>query len=160
MDLNMSNSVGTLPSTLQCHFLPSGHVYGLMVVNILSTIIGMIRNVLVIGTVRMNYPLQIISNFWLMSMAVADLFVTALGQPIFTVFLDLQIGGKCNEIVSQAFRLIANMSCSASILHLCLISINRCLVILRPHDFRVIQRKKRFKIALVIACRSSTASYA
>ena len=151
MDLNMSNSVGTSPSTLQCHFLPLGHVYGLMVVNILSTIIGMIRNVLVIGTVRMNYPLQIISNFWLVSMAVADLFVTALGQPIFTVFLDLQIGGQCNEIVSQAFRLIANMSCSASLLRLCLISIDRCLVILRPHDFRVIQRKKRFKIALVIA---------
>ena len=82
MDLNMSNS----PSTLQCHFLPSGHVYGLMVVNILSTIIGTIGNVLVIGTVRTNYPLQTISNFWLVSMAVADLFVTALGQPIFTVF--------------------------------------------------------------------------
>ena len=151
MDLNMSNSVGTSPSTLQCHFLPSGHVYGLMVVNILSTIIGMIGNVLVIGTVRTNYPLQIISNFWLVSMAVADLFVTALGQPIFTVFLGLQIGGQCNKIVSQAFRLIANMSCSASVLHLCLISIDRCLVILRPDDFRVIQTKKRFKIALVIA---------
>jgi len=151
MDLNMSNSVGTSPSPVQCHFLPSGHVYGLTVVNILSTIIGTIGNVLVIGTVRTNYPLQIISNFWLVSMAVADLFVTALGQPLFTVFLGLQIGGQCNETVSQAFRLIANMSCSASVLHLCLISVDRCLVILRPHDFRVIRTKKRFKFALVIA---------
>ena len=144
-------SKGTLTGEEECHFLPMGHVYGMMAVNILSTIIGTVGNVLVMGTVRTNFTLQIISNYWLVSMAVADLFVTALGQPLFSVFLGLQIGGECNVIVSQAFRLIANMSCSASVLHLCFISIDRCLVILRPHDFRIIRTKKRFKIALAIA---------
>ena len=144
-------SKGTLTGEEECHFLPIGHVYGMMAVNILSTIIGTVGNVLVIGTVRTNFALQIISNYWLVSMAVADLFVTALGQPLFSVFLGLQIGGECNVIVSQVFRLIANMSCSASVLHLCFISIDRCLVILRPHDFRIIRTKKRFKIALAIA---------
>ena len=123
----------------------------MMAVNILSTVIGTVGNVLVIGTVPSNFSLQTISNFWLVSMAIADLFVTALGQPLLSVFLVLQIGGECNVIVSQAFRLIANMSCSASVLHLCFISIDRCLVILRPHDFRVIRTKRRFKIALAIA---------
>ena len=152
MDSTLNGSEDAFPNTVEgCHFLPIGHVYGMMVANILSTIIGTIGNVLVIATVRTNFALQIISNYWLVSMAVADLFVTALGQPLFSVFLGLQIGGECNEIVSQAFRLIANMSCSASVLHLCFISIDRCLVILRPHDFRVIRTKTRFKIALVIA---------
>ena len=148
-----SNKSSSFPfsSTDDCHFLPVEHVYGMLVVNILSTIIGTVGNVLVIGTVRTNFVLQIISNYWLVSMAVADLFVTALGQPLFAVFLGLQIGGECNAIVSQVFRLIANMSCSASVLHLCFISIDRCLVILRPHDFRTIRTKKRFKIALVIS---------
>ena len=149
--IKMGNYSVGLPEEEDCHFLPLKHVYGMMAVNILSTVIGTIGNVLVIGTVRTNYALQIISNFWLVSMAVADLFVTALGQPLFSVFLGLQIGGQCNIFVSQAFRLIANMSCSASVLHLCLISIDRCLVILRPHDFREIRTKNRFKIALVIA---------
>ena len=151
MDLNVNYSAGTLPSSVECHLLPIRHVCGMMAVNILSTVIGTIGNVLVIGTVPTNFSLQTISNYWLVSMAVADLFVTALGQPIFSVFLGLQIGGECNEIVSQAFRLIANMSCSASVLHLCFISIDRCLVILRPHDFRAIRTKTRFKITLVIA---------
>ena len=153
MDLTLNSSTGTAPTNIynQCDkLLPMGHIYGMMAVNILSTVIGTVGNMLVIGTVPLNFSLQTISNYWLVSMAVADLFVTALGQPLFSVFLGLQIGDECNEIVSQTFRLIANMSCSASVLHLCFISVDRCLVILRPHDFRTIRTKKRFKIALVI----------
>lgn len=145
------NSSATPTSTSDQCLLPVGHIAGLMSVNILSTFIGTIGNLLVIGTVIANPSLQIISNFWLVSMAVADLMVTALGQPIFSVFLGLQLNDECHEVVSQAFRLIANMSCSASVLHLCLISIDRCLLILRPHDFRTVRTKKRFKIALAIA---------
>ncbi|XP_068731256.1 histamine H2 receptor-like [Montipora capricornis] len=151
MGLTNNYSTGTVSSEENCHFLPLGHLYGMLVVNILSMILGTIGNVLVIGTVRTNFALQIISNYWLVSMAVADLFVTAIGQPLFVVFLGLQLIGECNSVVSQVFRLIANMSCSASVLHLCLISVDRCLVILRPHDFRKIRTKKRFRIALVIA---------
>ncbi|KAJ7365360.1 Melanocortin receptor 5 [Desmophyllum pertusum] len=151
MDMSANfSTTGPSATMLQCN-LPLGHTVALMSVNILSTIIGTIGNLLVIGTVCTNSSLQIISNFWLVSMAVADLMVTALGQPIFSVFLGLQIHGECDETVSQIFRLIANMSCSASVLHLCLISMDRCLVILRPHDFRTVRTKKRFRIALAIA---------
>lgn len=146
----MNYSTTPSATTDRCN-LPVGHIAGLMSVNLLSTVIGTIGNVLVIGTVCTNASLQIISNFWLVSMAVADLMVTALGQPIFSVFLGLQLNDECQEAVSQTFRLIANMSCSASVLHLCLISIDRCLVILLPHDFRTVRTKKRFKIALAIA---------
>ena len=153
MDFTVNSSTFSTPpstATAICH-LPLGHIAGLLSVNILSTILGTIGNALVIGTVCTNPSLQIISNFWLVSMAVADLMVTALGQPMFSVFLGLQVKGECYEGVSQAYRLIVNMSCSASVLHLCLISIDRCLVILRPHDFRTLRTKKRFKIALAIA---------
>ena len=142
----------TSPSaTVEPCQLSVGHISGLLTVNILSAIIGTIGNLLVIGTVCTNSSLQIISNYWLASMAVADLLVNALGQPLFSVFLGLQLRDECHDFVSQFFRLIANMSCSASVLHLCLISIDRCLVILRPHDFRTYRTKKRFKIALVFA---------
>lgn len=113
--VNYSTSSST---TVQCELLPPGHIAGLLSVNILSTLLGTIGNVLVIGTVCTNPSLKIISNFWLVSMAVADLMVTALAQPMFSVFLGLQVKSECHEGVSQAFRLIANMSCSASVLHL------------------------------------------
>lgn len=153
MDVSSSNSSEAFPNVASqiCHLLPAGHIYGMMAVNILSTIAGTIGNLLVIGTVPLNFNLQTISNFWLVSMAVADLFVTALGQPLFTVYLGLQLGGECYHVVSQVFRLIANMSCSASVLHLCFISVDRCLVILRPHDFRSIRTKARFRVALAVS---------
>ena len=147
----MNYTLNTTVSTpVHCLLLYTGHVYGMMALNILSTVVGTIGNLLVICTVSRNVSLQTVSHFWLVSMAVADLFVTALGQPLFSVFLGLQIGEECNEIVSQTFRLIANMSCSASVLHLCFISVDRCLVIVRPNH-KSLRTKKRFKIALVIS---------
>lgn len=95
--------------------------------------------------------MQIIPNFWLASMAVADLMVSSLGQPLLIVFWGLQLSDDCNEPVSETFRLIGNMSCSASVLHLCFISIDRCILIVRPLDCKSIRTMKRFKIALVIA---------
>ncbi|KAJ7365367.1 Melanocortin receptor 5 [Desmophyllum pertusum] len=82
-------------------------------------------------------------------MAVADLMVTALGQPLLVAFWGLQVNGDCNEPVSETFRVVGNMSCSASVLHLCFISIDRCIPIVRPLDCKSI--RKRFKIAIAIA---------
>lgn len=147
----MNHSAITPTNTTQsCQILPLGHAYGMLALNFLSMVIGTIGNALVICTVYLNLSLQTISNFWLVSLAVADLSVTALGQPLFSVFLGLQIGGECEKTVLQLFRLIANMSCSASVLHLCFISIDRYLVILRPNN-KCLRTKTRFKIAMLIA---------
>ena len=104
-----------------------------------------------IATVYTNKSLQIIPNFWLASMAVADLMVTALGQPLLIAFWGLHVNRECNEPVSETFRVVGNMSCSASVLHLCFISIDRCLVIVRSVQSKAIRTLKRFKLALLIA---------
>ena len=141
-------------SSNESHFddclLPVSHVIALIPINILSSIVGTIGNSLVIATVYTNKSLQIISNFWLASMAVADLMVTALGQPLLIAFWGLHVNHECNEVVSEAFRLVGNMSCSASILHLCFISIDRCLLIVGPVQSKAIRTVKRFKLALLI----------
>ena len=142
---------GTAPSPDVVCLLPLTHLIALIPINILSIIIGTIGNTLVIATVYTNTSLRIISNFWLASMAVADLLVTALGQPLLVAFWALQVNRECNEPVSETFRLIGNMSCSASVLHLCFISIDRCLVIVRPLECKKIRTMRRFKIAVAIA---------
>ena len=50
-----------------CHLLPPGHVYGLLTVNIFSALFGTVGNLLIIETVRTNFTLQIISNYWFMT---------------------------------------------------------------------------------------------
>ena len=112
--------------------LPVSHIIALIPINILSSVVGTIGNSLVIATVYTNKSLQIIPNFWLASMAVADSMVTALGQPLLIAFWGLHVNRECNEPVSETFRVVGNMSCLASALHLCFISIDRCLVIVRP----------------------------
>ena len=104
--------------------LPVSHIIALIPINILSSVVGTIGNSLVIATVYTNKSLQIIPNFWLASMAVADLMVTALGQPLLVAFWGLHVNRECNEPVSETFRVVGNMSCSASVLHLCFISID------------------------------------
>lgn len=145
-----SNGSDSSLSTDDC-LLPVAHIFALIPINILSSIVGTIGNALVIATVYTNSSMQIISNMWLASMAVADFMVSALGQPLLIVFWGLQLSDECNEPVSETFRLIGNMSCSASVLHLCFISIDRCILIVRPLDCKSIRTMKRFKIALVIA---------
>ena len=141
---------GTAPSPDVC-LLPLTHLIALIPINVFSIVIGTIGNTLVIATVYTNTTLQIISNFWLASMAVADILVTAFGQPLLVAFWALQVNRECNEPVSETFRLIGNMSCSASVLHLCFISIDRCLVIVRPLECKKIRTMRRFKIAVAIA---------
>lgn len=131
--------------------LPVSHIIALIPINILSSAVGTIGNSPVIATVYTNKSLQIIPNFWLASMAVADLMVTALGQPLLIAFWGLHVNRECNEPVSETFRIVGNMSCSASVLHLCFISIDRCLVIVRPVQSKAIRTLKRFKLALLIA---------
>lgn len=148
---NISSNGSDLSLSTDDCLLPVAHIFALIPINILSSIIGTIGNALGIATVYTNASMQIISNIWLASMAVADLMVSALGQPLLIVFWGLQLSDECNEPVSETFRLIGNMSCSASVLHLCFISIDRCILIVRPLDCKSIRTMKRFKIALVIA---------
>lgn len=147
----MNDSTNDTAPSLDACLLPVKHIIALIPINILSIIIGTIGNALVIGTVYTNTALQIISNFWLASMAIADLMVTALGQPLLVAFWALQVNRECNEPVSETFRLVGNMSCSASVLHLCFISVDRCLVIVRPLHSKKIRTLRRFKIAVAIA---------
>lgn len=146
MNVNVNSTNGT-----DSCLLPVAHIIALIPINVLSIFIGTIGNALVIATVYTNVTLQIISNFWLASMAVADLMVTATGQPLLVAFWGLQLHRECSEPVSETFRLVGNMSCSASVLHLCFISVDRCLLVVRPIECKKIRTMRRFKIVVAIA---------
>jgi hypothetical protein len=92
-----------------------------------------------------------ISNYFLVSMAVADLIVTVVAQPLLAGFLGASIDGSCAEVVELLFRLAANVSCAVSVIHLCFISVDRCLMVTRPHTFSRIMTRMRSRIMLIIS---------
>ena len=100
-----SNESDSSLSTDDC-LLPVAHIFALIPINILSSIIGTIGNALVIATVYTNASMQIISNIWLASMAVADLMVSALGQPLLIVFWGLQLSDDVMNPCQRRFVLL------------------------------------------------------
>lgn len=114
---------------------------------ILATIVG---NVLVFVAVSLRKNLRTISNMFIMSLSVADFLVGTV----------VMIPAMLNEIfdewvLSQTFCSIWAsfdvMLCSASILNVCLISLDRYLVIMRPLRYNALMTPQR-AVALLMIC--------
>lgn len=149
--LNDSRSASTENGTVPGCFTPLAHGAVMIALSVSAALLGTVGNLLVCGSVFTTRSLRTIANFILVSLAVADLLVTVLAQPLFVAYLAMSTRATCTDTVELLFRLIANACCGASVLHLCLISIDRCIVVLKPHDFRKIITKKRLAVVLVAA---------
>ncbi|XP_031550772.1 D(2) dopamine receptor-like [Actinia tenebrosa] len=146
----MSNFTSNTRAESEC-LLPLEHGIILIILNIISSVFGSIGNLLVCATIYTTTGLQTISNYFLVSMAVADLIVTVVAQPLLVGFLGAAIDGSCANIVELLFRLAANISCAVSVIHLCFISVDRCLMVTKPHNFSRIMTKMRSRILLLIS---------
>ena len=131
-------------------YIESSQAVSLAVLTVLLSIIGTLGNILVLGAVYTTRALQTISNYLLVSMALADLIVTALAQPLFAAFLSAGADGSCTETVEFLFRLFSNASCAASVLNLCVISLERAVIILKPYTYHRLVTKAKFKISIVV----------
>lgn len=145
-----SNATDSPTIEMEC-LIPLGHAIVMIIFNVISSIFGSIGNSLVCATIYTTTGLQTVSNYFLVSLAVADLIVTVVAQPLLIAFLGGSLGGSCLQVVEFLFRLAANFSCSASVLHLCFISVDRCLMVTRPHTFTRIMTKMRCRVMLLIS---------
>ena len=117
----------------------------LMSIIVLGAIYG---NMLVIASVASNRKLRTITNFYLVSLAMADLLVATLVMPIAIV---VQITGRWwfGVIACDIYVLFDSMLCTASILNLCCISLDRYFAITKPLKYST-KRSKR--LALIMIC--------
>lgn len=83
---NTSNAKGTNNSEEDCS-LEAAHGISLLTTNLLVCIIGSLGNLLVCVAVGTNPRLRRSSNFLLFSLAIADLIVTMVCEPIFVAVL-------------------------------------------------------------------------
>ena len=112
---------------------------------ILFTLIG---NCLVVTAVARFQRLRSVTNFFVVSLAVADLTVAILVMPyslLFEVFGEWKFGW-----IFCYFWISCDVTCcTASILHLCVISLDRYLAITQPLTYKTKMSKRR---AILMIC--------
>lgn len=116
----------------------------LMAIIIVCAVLG---NLLVVISVIRHRKLRVITNFFVVSLAIADILVAIMAMPF---NLSVELMGKwlfsynmCN--LWNSFDVYAS---TVSILHLCCISIDRHFAIVRPLEYPMVMTKKRVAFML------------
>ncbi|CRK89463.1 CLUMA_CG003204, isoform A [Clunio marinus] len=114
-----------------------------------SIIIGaVLGNALVILAVRRNRKLRVITNYFVVSLAMADMLV-ALCAMTFNASVNLS-GGKWlfGPFMCNVWNSLDVYFSTASILHLCCISVDRYFAICRPLEYPLYMTKKTVGLML------------
>ena len=119
-------------STEDC-FIPHSHGIALMAVNTLVALLGTLGNILVCVAVLTSPHLRRSSNFLLVSLAIADLIVTMVCEPLVVAIVGKRaLVNDCTPALELVYTVFANLSCSSSLFHLIAISIDRFLAVVYP----------------------------
>ena len=138
-------------STSDCS-LPVAHGVALMIVNSFAAVIGTFGNFLVCAAVLYTSPrLRRCSNYLLVSLAIADLIVTMVCEPLVAAIVGKKtFVGDCAENLELAYVVSSNFSCAASIMHLAAISVDRFIAVIFPLRHRQIMKSYGLKVMLIV----------
>jgi len=132
-----TNSIEDL-SNIEATFLAS--------VNVVFSLCGIIGNVLVLLVVTRNRQLHTVTNIFISSLALADLLVCMVAQPMNAVFL---YGLPPNPVYGMTRKTFSFFSMLASISNLAVLTIDRYIAIVSPMQY---QLKANFKSAFSLLC--------
>ena len=145
---NTSNQTSNL-STGGCS-LPVAHGVSLITVNSIVGVFGTLGNLLVCVAVVINPSLRRSSNYLLFSLAIADLIVTMLCEPVFVAYLGKRtFFNECAANLNQAYRILTRLSCTASVVHMAAISVDRFIAVVYPLRYKSIIDNYGLKILLI-----------
>ena len=117
--------------------LPLVHGVALIAVNSLVSVFGTLGNLLVCVTVATNPRLRRSSNYLLFSLAIADLIVTMICEPVFMAYLGKRtFFNDCAAKLNQVFIILTRLSCTASVVHMAAISVDRFIAVVYPLRYK------------------------
>ena len=113
---------------------------------------GTFGNLLVCMAVVTNSRLRRPSNFLLFSLAIADLIVTMICEPlVVSILAKITFFSDCVPNLERAYKILSRLSCSASVTHMAAISIDRFLAVVYPLRHEIMMEKYGLKIMLVVS---------
>ena len=137
-------------STEDCSSLLLAHGVALITVNAIVGVFGTLGNLLVCVVVATNPRLHRSSNYLLFSLAIADLIVTMLCEPVFVAYLGMRtFFNDCATNLNQAYRILSRLSCTASVVHMAAISVDRFIAVVYPLRYKSIINNHGLKILLI-----------
>ncbi|XP_009977365.1 PREDICTED: D(2) dopamine receptor isoform X2 [Tauraco erythrolophus] len=126
---------------------PQYNYYAMLLTLLIFVIV--FGNVLVCMAVSREKALQTTTNYLIVSLAVADLLVATLVMP-WMVYLEVVGEWRFSQIHCDIFVTLDVMMCTASILNLCAISIDRYTAVAMPMLYNTRYSSKR-RVTLMIA---------
>ncbi|XP_036400092.1 D(4) dopamine receptor-like [Megalops cyprinoides] len=126
-NLTVSNHTIQLPDT--------DYNFPALIFGILLIIVIICGNVLVCLSVYMENALKTTTNYFIVSLAVADLLLAVLVLPLF-VYAEFQGGvWALNMVICDGLMTMDVMLCTASIFNLCAISVDRFIAVSVPLNY-------------------------
>ncbi|XP_064623996.1 muscarinic acetylcholine receptor M1-like isoform X2 [Lineus longissimus] len=125
----------------------------IIVISVVAAILAIATtggNLLVLIAFKVEKQLQTVSNYFLLSLAVADLTIGIVSMPLYTVYLMM---GKwpLGPIICDIWLSLDYTMSNASVANLIVISMDRYLSVTRPLSYRAKRTPKRAGIMITLA---------
>ena len=115
-------------------------------VNLIFSVMGIVGNFLVCLTVYKAAVLRTQGNAYLVFLAVADLIVNTIAQPLLITLVIQEASQNCNKTLETVYYAVFNFSSGVSILVSCSMTTERFLAIVKPIAYRTYDSKQRFYV--------------
>ncbi|KPP59934.1 alpha-1A adrenergic receptor-like [Scleropages formosus] len=119
-------------------------------------VFGVLGNVLVILSVMCHRHLRTATHYFIANLAVADLLLSSAVLPFSAIF-EMRGHWLFGRALCNAWTVLDVLCCTASILSLCAISVDRCLGVSYPLRYPAIVTERRGLLALAAVWALSTA---
>ncbi|XP_028306466.1 alpha-1D adrenergic receptor isoform X2 [Gouania willdenowi] len=144
--------------TTCANFTMDSQVVGVGIVLSVFILVAIVGNILVILSVICNKQLQTVTNFFIVNLAMADLLLSIIVLP-FSASLEVLGCWVFGRVFCNIWAAVDVLCCTASILSLCIISIDRVYVVARRTTKSLEagvkrERNKSMEVVLRIHCRS------
>lgn len=117
-------------------------------------LVAIVGNILVILSVLCNRHLQTVTNFFIVNLAIADLLLSIIVLP-FSASLEVLGCWVFGRVFCNIWAAVDVLCCTASILSLCIISIDRYIGVKHCLKYPTIMTEKKAAVILVLVWVSS-----
>ena len=125
----------------------------ILLVSVVVAVLALVTaggNLMVILSFRMDKQLQTVSNYFLLSLAVADFAIGVFSMPLYTVYL-LMRRWPLGAIVCDIWLSLDYTMSNASVANLLVISFDRYFSVTRPLTYRAKRTPRRAAIMIALA---------